>query len=124
MLLTLGLTICLLAMHSLMGVQTLPGPGPGPGAVGLASARASQSVVPDQGHLLAALDGDQSGSGSMSVSAMDRCISLIVVSGFPLMSLPLLAIALQLTAPAVHRRARASRRPGPPIPHASAVLRI
>lgn len=114
----LALTLCLLAMHSLIGAL----PFSDTGEMNTAGP-AVTSVTPD--HAASLMSGRSgSGSGSMAVSTMEGCAAVVTAFGLSSVSEPLAVSALQLSGSAVRSHAVMSDPPGPPNPHAFGVLRI
>ena len=119
-LLILGVAGCLVAMHAVVGVQASVG------TRGTATANSIQPAVPMSGvgRRQSSPAGDGSGSGSMSVTAWERCAAIVVVIGLPLLARPVLRTARQVLGRVLPGAAFASGPPDPSISGAPLVLRI
>ncbi len=117
-LLVLALTVCLLAMHSLTGPRLASG------TMQMGTPTSVTSAISVAPQLSTSLIGNQSGSGTLLVSAMEDCAALITTLWSPLGGPPVLGIALRLLEPVLRGRAPTSDPPPPTLSPAIGVLRI
>ena len=119
-LLVLGLTGGLLAMHAVTGFRSSDAPGR------VAMASVLESVMPMHGaeHRQASAADDGSAPGSMSVTAMIGCAAISGATSLPLLVDPLVGVAHQVLPRVLRGTAQAFGPPGGVVSGAFVVLRI